>query len=592
MSDNIYRVVWPRGKSQVELGKVAPRGETLKGKRVAEMWDYVFRGNEIFEHLEEGLRERFPGIEFVNWREFGNIHGNDERAIISTLPEKLKELRIDAVISGVGACGSCTPAVIRASAVAERSGVPSASLVAEGFIKQAKTTVVGLGLPDLPLAVIPGHPGTQTSEQIRGHSAGVILDQVIQSLTSQPAPSHLTLPHEPDADEIVFAGTFEEANEHFLQNEWSDGLPIVPPTIEKVRAFLRFCDLEPDRVLGIVLPDSRAATVWSVAVNGVMAGCRSEYMPILIAIAEVLCDPDYGVEHSGNTPGAESLIILNGPIIKQLKFNFEQGVLRDGFQANTSVGRFLRLFLRNVCGFLPHKTDKGCYGNTWRVVLPENEDVLEKLGWQPLSAEMGFEAGDNTVTIGRYTGGDVMISVTGDNPSNIMPYLTDAASRLVGWQLCFVIGATARGMLRPVMVLPPVVAEALARSGWTKREVRQHLFDNARIPAWRYEKLVRDWSETTPYTLKELVRMGDAAKMFYESDDPERLLPVVGDPDDFIILVSGDPLRTNVYYFQHNGTCGYPTTKKIRLPHNWEQMIGDAVQPVAKSEKQQRHGAV
>jgi hypothetical protein len=574
--NGIYDVVWPRGKSQVEPAPAAPRLDTLAGKRIAEMWDNVFRGNEIFAHLEGCLRERYPGVEFVGWREMGNIHGNDENAIIAGLPRKLKELGVDAVISGVGACGSCTPAVVRASAVAERSGIPSASLVAEGFIKQAKTTVVGLGLPNLPLAMIPGHPGTQTSEQLRTHSLGVILDQVIASLTTQPAPSDVKRPAEPERDQIVFSGSFEEINEHFLANEWSDGLPVVPPTLEKIGRFLRFTDEDPAKVLGIVLPDSRAATIWSIAVNGVMAGCRPEYMPVLVAVAEALCDPEYGVQHSGNTPGAESLIMLNGPIIKQLAFNYEQGVLRDGFQANTSIGRFLRLFLRNVCGFLPHKTDKGCFGNTWRVVLPENEDVVSRLGWQPLSAEMGFAAGDNTVTIGRYTGGDVMISVTGDRPDNIMPYLTDGAARMVGWQLCFTIGATARGMLRPLMILPPVVAEALAKAGWTKDDVKKHLYENARIPAWRYEKLVRDWTETTPFTLKELVRMGDADRQFHESDDPNRMLPIVGDPDDFMIVVSGDPLRTNVYYFQHNGTCGYPRTKRIKLPADWSALIGEA----------------
>jgi hypothetical protein len=89
-----------------------------------------------------------------------------------------------------------------------------------------------------------------------------------------------------------------------------------------------------------------------------------------------MADPFYGVEHSGNTPGSETLIILNGPIIKDLNFNYTQGVLRDGFMPNTSVGRFWRLALRNIAGFLLHKTDKATFGNTFRVVLAENEDAL------------------------------------------------------------------------------------------------------------------------------------------------------------------------------------------------------------------------
>ena len=181
----------------------------------------------------------------------------------------------------------------------------------------------------------------------------------------------------------MFQGTFEAVNAHFYEREWSDGLPIVPPTLEKIQEFLSFTDRAPDDLLGILLPENRAATVWAVAVNGVMAGCRPEYMPILVALAEAMADPYYGVEHSGNTPGSETLIVLNGPIIKDLNFNFTQGVLRDGFMPNTSVGRFWRLALRNIAGFLPHKNDKGTFGNTFRVVLAENEDALAKIGWPP-----------------------------------------------------------------------------------------------------------------------------------------------------------------------------------------------------------------
>ena len=156
-----------------------------------------------------------------------------------------------------------------------------------------------------------------------------------------------------------------------------------------------------------------------------MAGCRPEYMPVLVALVDAMADPEYGVEHSGNTPGGETLIILNGPIIKELGFNYNRACCATVFIANTSIGRFWRLYLRNVAGFLPHKNDKATFGNTWRVVLAENEDVLARIGWPP-SADMGFNAGDNTVTIARYTGGDLFASVSGDTPERLMPYLADA----------------------------------------------------------------------------------------------------------------------------------------------------------------------
>ena len=180
------------------------------------------------------------------------------------------------------------------------------------------------------------------------------------------------------SDESDFTkGTFEEINDYFYRNELSDGLPIVPPTRERIGRFLARTDLPPQHVIGILPPEQRAATVWSVAVNGAMAGCRPEYMPILVALVEAMADPYYGVEHSGNTPGAETQIILNGPIITELGFNHTQGATRDGHRPNTSIGRFWRLYLRNVAGFRLHQNDKATYGNTWRVVVAENEDVKE-----------------------------------------------------------------------------------------------------------------------------------------------------------------------------------------------------------------------
>ncbi len=97
-----YGVVWPRGEKTVELTALAERLETLEGKTVCQLWDYLFRGDEIFPMLEEGLRQRFPGIKFIGYEEFGSTHGSDEHEILAGLPEKLKNLGADAVISGMG----------------------------------------------------------------------------------------------------------------------------------------------------------------------------------------------------------------------------------------------------------------------------------------------------------------------------------------------------------------------------------------------------------------------------------------------------------------------------------------------------------
>jgi hypothetical protein len=464
--------------------------------------------------------------------------------------------------------------VLRASEACERAGFPTSSLVCEGFLGQAAATSVGLGMPNLPVAMIPGHPGVQSPAELRANVQGVTARQVIENLLSQPAEQELAA--EPTAREIVFRGTFEDVNAFFYEREWSDGLPIVPPTVEKIEEFLRFTDRDPKASLGILLPASRAATIWAVAVNGVMAGCRPEYMPILIALVEAMADPAYGVEHSGNTPGAETLIILNGPIIKDLDFNYTQGAMRDGFMPNTSIGRFWRLALRNMAGFLLHKTDKGTFGNTFRVVLAENEDALARIGWPPNSVDMGFAAGDNTVTISRFTGGSVIVSVTGSTPEAIMPYIADSVAKQTGWEIIFTVGGLTFGTLRPALVLSPILAETIARGGWTKGDVKRYLFDHARMPAWHVEAYTEKWADFPIVSLQHQVNLGRLPREFHESDDPNRLVPIVFHPDDFMVLVSGDPLRTNAYTFSQNGYLGFPTAKRITLPTDWAERTAEA----------------
>jgi hypothetical protein len=382
---------------------------------------------------------------------------------------------------------------------------------------------------------------------------------------------------DPDPKEIVFEGSFEDVNRLFLENGWSDGLPIVPPTREKIAAFLSFTDRAPDDVIGTLLPDNRKATVWNVAVNGVMAGCRPEYMPILIAAVEAMADPGYGVEHSGNTPGADTLLVLNGRLIKELGFNYEQGALRDGFQPNTSIGRFWRLYQRNVAGFLLHQNDKGTFGNTWRVVLAENEDSLAKMGWPTIAADMGQGAAkDGAVTISRFTGSNVIVSVFGDSAEKLIPYLADAIVSHTTWEVIFTVGL-ATGTYRPLLILSPLIAETIARSGLSKSDLQQALFEQARMPAHQFEKYLWGWTNLVPgkRTLNDWVRLRKAPKVFGGSD-PDRLVPVVTDPEHIMVAVAGDPMRSNCHLLVHNGMLGFTTTKPINLPAGWREKLRNA----------------
>lgn len=343
----------------------------------------------------------------------------------------------------------------------------------------------------------------------------------------------------------------------------------MPPTKEKIAEFLKYTTRLPHRPLGVLLPAKREATPWSIAANGVMAGCRPEHMPVLVTLIEAMADPAFRHERIGHTPGTEVLITLNGPIIKDLGFNYEQGALRVGFQANTSIGRFWRLYLRNVAGFLPHETDKATFGGTWRVVLAENEDALAQIGWEPMSVDQGFNAGDNVVTVNSITSTDSMISVGAPPAENILDKL---AARLVDTQLWLFELAISGGIsVRPQILMSPCVAEAIAKGGYSKKRAKQYLHKKARFSVGRFERLQPHLG-----SLCEAVERKALPEQYCESTDPNRLVPICWTPEDIMITVSGDPGRDNCVIGGQNGFIGYPVSKKIDLPSQWKQMLEEA----------------
>jgi hypothetical protein len=453
--------------------------------------------------------------------------------------------------------------VLRAAVAAEAAGVPSVSLVCEGFGRQAGATARGLGFDGLPIAVMRGHVDSQPTGEMVASFLAHTVDEVVAGLTT-PIDSGADEVREPSALDVVVRGSIDEVTRVFRERGWSDGLPIVPPTRERVEQFLAPSGHDPWRVLGTARPSGRDITVWSIAVNGVMSGCRPDDLPVLLALAEVLIDPHYGVEHSGNTTGADAQIVLNGPVIRDLDFNHGPGALRDGSPANTTVGRWLRLFQRNVCGFTADEHDKATFGNSARVVLAEDEAALADIAWPPLSADFGFAAGDDVVTVGRINSGLIIGSVFGATPDEIVPYLADGLVRVTGWDLTHVYGL-GQARYRPLLVLSPVLARIFGRAGWAKDDVRAALFDQARLPAWKFEKLIGEWSNLTAgrRRLVDLAAEGLVPPVFGESDDPERLVPIVTSPDRFLIAVAGDPNRTNAYAMSHDGPHGDWTAARI-----------------------------
>jgi hypothetical protein len=458
----------------------------------------------------------------------------------------------------------------RASVVPEQTGIPTVVMVCKGFEMSAELTAQGRGTYNLPKSVFGKHVDSFTTEELEEHVRTSVVEQVITALTVQPQDAKPKTV-EPNLTDIVFKGSFEEVNEHFYANEWGDGLPIVPPTIQKIEEFLKFTDRQSDEVVGSLPPDSRAATVWNIAANGVMAGCRPEYMPILISLVEVMADPAFGLRHTGATPGTEVQIYLNGPIIKQLGFNYEQGVFRPGFQANISIGRFWRLYVRNVAGFLPNKTDKATFGSTFRCVLAENEEFIAEIGWQPLNVDQGFQADENVVTVNSCISTDSFCGVVAEDPEKTLDRLSQ---RLIDIGLCYTHQSRDHGRLPMThqLILSPTVAGHLSEYGYTKEKVKQYLWEHSFFQAKRFNNVYGGLHNKCDQ-LCQFVNLGYLSEAYCQSEDPERMVPLYDDPKALVIAVSGDPDRDNVYFLTQHGWHGYLTSKKVELPNHWEDSL-------------------
>lgn len=447
--------------------------------------------------------------------------------------------------------------------------MPSVTIaIDQGFTKSVKAIGKQAGL-DLRVATYPGVISTHERATIATNIETVLADQIIKQLTAEGSPDEPpAAANEPGMRDIVFSGSFEAVNEYFLRQQWSDGLPIVPPTLEKIDAFLQFTDRAPDEVLGMMHPSRAAATVWNVAVNGVMAGCRAEYMPLLVAIAEAMADPEYGHEHGGSTPGWEALIIVNGPIRDLLGLDSGQGAQRPGNQANTSIGRFYRLFARNVPRFLPGSTDMATFGQMFRAALAENEQACADVGWQPLHVMRGFKPEDSVVTLTSVRTTSDPFTTAGESADRHLDYIVDWVKRMIEpYQ-------SSRGYIEThVLQLTPVIASLLAKAGYSKQDVANYLTQHAVVPARYYEWSMLQADHHSPgTTLAGLVATGELPREWHLSDDPERLVPLLLPQSQWLIVVAGDPLRNRSCIFRQNFKQGYATSKPVRLPAKWDEL--------------------
>lgn len=349
----------------------------------------------------------------------------------------------------------------------------------------------------------------------------------------------------------------ERVQELFLRRGWTDGLPVVAPTLARVKAALRFTSLGPAEVLGEVEPLKGLATTERVAANAVMAGCRPEYLPVVLAAVECLLDPAFNLRGVQTTDeNVTPLLVVNGPVARLLAINGGFGALGPGWQANATIGRAIRLVMNNIGGDWPGAVSFAGLGQPGRytLCLAENE---EQSPWAPLHVEAAMTADQSAVTLTR---AESVINVTGG--------LREIAS---------VMGSAASGFGilwsgRPTVLIAPAVAADCARRGLGKDDVRRFLWEQGR---WRRADWEKSW-------LTERILANRRWPDWVEAEASRGDIPATRTPDDIVLVVAGGdiPIPQNAYC----PSWGFPPariTREIRLPVDWTQLLADAVEDAA-----------
>lgn len=267
-----------------------------------------------------------------------------------------------------------------------------------------------------------------------------------------------------------------DLQEHFFERGWTDGLPVVAPTPDRVQAMLDVVLADdPDTLIGFLPARGRGVTLEKAAINAVMAGCRPEYFPVVVAALEAMFDAAFNLHTVlTSTGGAALCAIVSGPLAAELGMNARHNVLGQGNRANATIGRALRLVAMNVLDSKPGESDASSFGHPGKFTLCFAEDAPPE-PWEPLRVELGYAHEDTTVTVLPVEGPHQLAQQLTDSAADILRSFA-ASIRHPAW---FSTGKGGHGAL----VLGPEHARFCAGQGWTRAQVREYVFEHARIAA-------------------------------------------------------------------------------------------------------------
>lgn len=294
----------------------------------------------------------------------------------------------------------------------------------------------------------------------------------------------------------------------------TDGLPVIPPERSRVDADVEAAGLQPDELLGIIPPRFVEVTVRDVAVNAVLAGCRPEYLPVVIAIMRVVLHPDsnpMGV--ATTTKGVVPLTIVNGPIRERLGFNAQGNLFGPGPRANAAIGRAVRLTMLNLGGASPRILDKSTIGHSgkYSFVIAEDE---ENSPWEPLHVTHGYRPEDDVVTVMPAEAPTAIITERATRIETVLDTLADSMNVASHY--------ASTGPAECLVILSPEHRAIAQQDGWSKTDVATYLHDVCWRPAgdlWRLERAARGFTEG--------------------QDPPSSRVPLFGGPSDILIVAGG-----------------------------------------------------
>ena len=301
-----------------------------------------------------------------------------------------------------------------------------------------------------------------------------------------------------------------DAIEFCFQQGWTDGLPVIPPTPDRVVTMLEAARLDAKQEIGFVAHRAVSITAEKVAINAVMAGCKPEYMPVVVAAVEGIADMRFSYHGPGtSTAGAAVLMIVNGPIARALDVNAGDNLFGPGWRANLTIGRAVRLVMRNVCGSIPGTLDRGTLGHPGKLsyVIAENE---QDSPWTPLHVERGFRREQSTVTV-----------MAAEAPHQFYNQLSNTAEGVLT-TLCddMRISGNVMGQPHYAIVLAGEHMRTIAGDGWDKKRIRQFVFEH---------------TQNSHAHLKQTQRMSGPL----QPGDDIKLRPLVASPDDILVVAAG-----------------------------------------------------